>query len=1026
MRSHPLTLRIFLKIFSLCYIWTTVSILISSAHGGGAIDVEDLKPGLVAEISDGTTTVSNLQPSVVVFLGKGESFHPQLSGERGTAQWKGYLNLLRKGEYQFSAQLLGQVTVSVAGKNVLKAEVKGDKAERKTGPKTELPAGIQPITVEFTRVPGSARLELLWDGPDFLKGPLSHNFLYHLGSKASAKLEPYHQSDLGRFLVEEHSCVSCHSPNKHAVAKTLTSRRGPNLSNVGERIYPGWIYHWLQNPHEVYPDAVMPKLFGTDEVGKAEAYAVAKYLSVLGDTLQEQPGQLEKASVDRGRILYSSVGCLACHGDPFSDANAEEQKLSFYQLPKQFSLKGIVGKTHPRKLAEYLQNPHRTDPSGRMPSLLLNAKEARDIANYLCGGKTGVADTARMKLPEEPANAMILKAFENLKPPAEDVPRFKNLSAEEKILTLGKRLIENRNCTACHELKFKDIAVKPRLAKASFSDICNPQSAKSGCLSANKELCGTAPKFVISPSAGKAIVRFLSSGTKGIGSIAPTYQARVTMQRFRCLSCHDRHGEGGLTDDVIEQLKKYEKAENAESILPPQLTGVGHKLRSSWLEEVLLKGGRARPWMALRMPQFGKEHVGNLPEALAHLEGIEPYDKLDKVNMSNENLAAGRFLLGKSGFGCISCHDIAGVPNFGTRGPDLATTNQRVRYDWYRRWMQQSQRMDPGTKMPTAFPDGASPLLSVLAGNADAQAEAIWAYMSLGPKMPLPEGVQKTQPGLNLIVKDRPIMLRTFMPGSGTKAIATGYPAGVSLTFDAQKCRLAYAWKGDFLNVARVWNNRGGAPAQLLGPKLMTFPSGNPWALTVDKTAPDLVKRGEDPAFGANLPEGQVFLGDAKLFFRGYGKDKLGQPTFRYDIDSPSEKTLKVAEKPMPLVSSNGIGLSRTFVVDVPEKGNLWFLVQATNAAPKVIDFNGEIPREDLVKGEFPATKFAIVIPEGNQPLVYRVADAKSWQWHMHKVGGTWHVFLRQTATPGQTQLQLNVWSPYENETTAWKSLLKE
>ena len=32
---------------------------------------------------------------------------------------------------------------------------------------------------------------------------------------------------------------------------------------------------------------------------------------------------------------------------------------------------------------------------------------------------------------------------------------------------------------------------------------------------------------------------------------------------------------------------------------------------------------------------------------------------------------------GKEGLGCISCHDISGVPTGGTRGPDLATTHRR-------------------------------------------------------------------------------------------------------------------------------------------------------------------------------------------------------------------------------------------------------------------------------------------------------------------------------------------------------------
>jgi hypothetical protein len=44
--------------------------------------------------------------------------------------------------------------------------------------------------------------------------------------------------------------------------------------------------------------------------------------------------------------------------------------------------------------------------------------------------------------------------------------------------------------------------------------------------------------------------------------------------------------------------------------------------------------------------------------------------------------------------------------------------------------------------MPTVFPDGKSLLAGVLGGDANAQAEAMWAYLSLGRGLPLPEGLK--------------------------------------------------------------------------------------------------------------------------------------------------------------------------------------------------------------------------------------------------------------------------------------------
>src|SRR5260370_12368814 len=98
---------------------------------------------------------------------------------------------------------------------------------------------------------------------------------------------------------------------------------------------------------------------------------------------------------------------------------------------------------------------------------------------------------------------------------------------------------------------------------------------------------------------------------------------------------------------------------------------------------------------------------------------------------------------------------MAGIAKFGTRGPDLALMNQRVRHEWYERWLEQPQRMQPGTRMPTVFVDGKSLLPTILGGDAQSQADAMWAYLSLGRNLPLPEGVEPTR-GLVLAVRERP------------------------------------------------------------------------------------------------------------------------------------------------------------------------------------------------------------------------------------------------------------------------------
>ena len=106
--------------------------------------------------------------------------------------------------------------------------------------------------------------------------------------------------------------------------------------------------------------------------------------------------------------------------------------------------------------------------------------------------------------------------------------------------------------------------------------------------------------FNLDKKENAAVAAFLKDGLIGAGSPAPTYSARVALRRFGCLNCHSRDGEGGIPSDLADQMRLLEKAENADDVRPPLLTGIGHKARRSWLKSVLTGGGRARPWMLKR------------------------------------------------------------------------------------------------------------------------------------------------------------------------------------------------------------------------------------------------------------------------------------------------------------------------------------------------------------------------------------------------------------------------------------------
>ena len=1026
--------------------------LVLPATAGNAIEPSELKPGLVATYADPDKgrSVTRLEPTVAITLAKGESPHPALRSGRSIT-WRGDINLTRQGNYTFSATVAsGRLTVKVGGKPVLDVTNLGKEAVTKSGPEVAFEGGVETFEAIFTGPPADApRIELFWQGPGFIREPLAHQFLGHLAKDRPMELTRDGTLEHGRFKFEELACVKCHRPSPNdAMAKTLTERTGPNLTEVAKRSFAGWIYAWLGDPAKLRPHTTMPKAFADNETGAAERYAVTQFLvSLAGKPLQAErvPPRDQnniRQSIERGRVLYHVTGCAACHNDPIPgkkrDDEEEKEPLTPIDyvygqstLPgptAKYNLGVLGSKYRPDTLAAYLQDPLKTNPGGRMPHMNLKANEATDIARYLCRTTADTIDPEKLPAPEiRPAaigESVLEKATEAEK------RKFAELLPAAQWAALGERLVVSKGCVNCHAVEKGGKALTANKDTDAPSLDVIKKAGEKGCLDAKPDPAKV-PAYRLGAEEREAVAAFVKDGLSGAGSPAPAYQARVALKRFNCLNCHQRDGEGGIPVGLAEQMRQMEKSENADDVRPPVLTGVGHKTRTSWLKSVLTQGGRARPWMQLRMPQYGETNVGFLPEAIASLEGTTPDDKIHTVPRTGPMVSAGRQIVGKGGLGCVSCHDIGGIANTGTRGPDLSTINQRVRYDWYERWLSQPLRMAPGTRMPQAFIDGKSTLKTVLDGDPHKQAEAMWAYLALGPGLPLPDGLEPPK-GVVIAVKDRAEVLRTFMPDAGAKAIAVGYPGYVSLAFSADECRTAYAWGGNFLDASPVWNTRGGAPAKLLGQKFWTAPAGHPWGLTTNaKLPPDFTARANNPAFGKPLPlePARIYDGPPAVQFEGYSLDGEGKPTFRYKLDETGKgAVLEASETPSALKGILATGLSRKFEASVPGGYHAWFLAGTTSKDPRVYDAKGRPVKMSLKVDEVTvnAVGTRLVLPDGERAIVLDASSAPAgtvWRFAPAK-GGGWLAILKFPNGKEAQKLAftLNLWAlPKDDE-----GLLKE
>ncbi len=146
-------------------------------------------------------------------------------------------------------------------------------------------------------------------------------------------------------------------------------------------------------------------------------------------------------------------------------------------------------------------------------------------------------------------------------------------------------------------------------------------------------------------------------------------------------------------------------------------------------------------------------------------------------------------MVGGMSLGCVKCHTFAGHKAEGVQGIDMLLMPKRLKHDWFYRYLLDPQKLRPGTRMPTAWTNGMTVLPDILDGSTAQQIESIWVYLQDGSKAALPMGLNKHS--IPLVPEKEAIVYRNFIEGSGSRAIAVGYPEKAHLAFDANELRLA-------------------------------------------------------------------------------------------------------------------------------------------------------------------------------------------------------------------------------------------
>ncbi len=202
--------------------------------------------------------------------------------------------------------------------------------------------------------------------------------------------------DGGQLLLGELNCVACHQASS-AVQSHLFSRISPALGAGGLRVTPQFLRVFLNDPRTEKPGTTMPDmLHALAPAAKADVVdALVHYLVSLNPPASEDtPVGATTFQVEQGRILFHTVGCVACHEPQSSPASlqpgagsenegaAVSPSLASLQQ-RSLPLGDLARKTTVGELSRFLMDPLQARPSGRMPSLKLSSSEATALAIYL-------------------------------------------------------------------------------------------------------------------------------------------------------------------------------------------------------------------------------------------------------------------------------------------------------------------------------------------------------------------------------------------------------------------------------------------------------------------------------------------------------------------------------------------------------------------------------------------------------------------------------------------------------------------
>lgn len=771
--------------------------------------------------------------------------------------------------------------------------------------------------------------------------------------------------NIGRTLYHSVGCVACHAPQEAPAGAAANAETTAQLEKLAKTSVPLGVLEkkysvsalaaFLRDPVKSRPGGRMP----SSRLNEGEARAIAAYLlrgQQGGGTVQQLPG-LAYEYYEANLPELPEFDRLT----PKTTGSAEKISLAVAERKNNYALR-FHGVLAIEKEGEYefftksddgsrlyideklvVENGgiHPDQERGGKIKLTVGEHSIR-VIYFEGGGNSALAVSWRGPgFGKREIDAKLLSHEGQAQRPIGEV----DFAIDAAKAAKGKELYASLNCASCHQID------QPGQKAKALAQLNGRQPG--GCLST--KIKPGVPKFELTDRQRVVILAQLGSQNEWNQELTPEQQIARTMTTLNCYACHSRERRGGVEGfrrDYFTSVGEVDLGD--EGRIPPALQGVGAKLRPEWIKSVLVEGGAVRPYMATRMPQYGDRNVGHLPNLFATADDRPdaiPQPDVFAPGVGLEANKSGRKLLGVGGLTCISCHNLDGNKSLGVPALDLATVGQRLKYDWFKRYLLDPQSLRPGTRMPAFWPNGVATNKEVLAGDTDKQIFSIWAYLSRKNFTDLPPGLAQ---GLQELVADKePVIYRNFIEGAGSRAIGVGYPEKANLAFDANDQRLALFWQGPFIDAAKHRTGRGQGYQKPLGNAVVAGPPGAAFAVLESESAAWPKESGK--------AAGWQFL--------GYTFDKQQRPTFRY-----SWRGVTIEDYPVAISQNNDPGFRRTITLKADKATPSLYFRAAL--ADKIVEKDGAFLVAEKVTMKFPGAKGFLRTQDGKTELLVPVAFA--------------------------------------------------